>query len=128
MKRRVEEKEGREEKVQPYARESFLRGKILPSNCLYIAMAEEAYNLKEHVEESNDNLVFFFPLGNDELRAVCVTRGELQQYTKVFYRCMRECLGATVDALRAVALQDEAYYQLLVAEFPIYITEENFQV
>lgn len=102
-------------------REQFLRGKILPSNCLYIAMAEEAYNIKDHVEESRDNLVVFFPLPNDQLRAVCVTRGELQQYALVFYQCLRNSLAP--DSV----IQDAPYYQLQITEFPIYVSEENFE-
>jgi len=84
-----------------------------------MAMVDDNYDIKQHLEESDENYVFLFPAANDTLRATCVTRSELQLYAKVFYQCLDDTIASAVTT--------QPFYQMLVAEFPIYVTAETFQ-
>ncbi len=117
MKRsRSREPEPREQRGY---REYMLRGKILPNKCVYIALNEHDYDIKEHIAESPSNWVFFFPISSEILKAACVTRDQVIDYAKIFYKCTSESLASVV--------REKPFYQLQINEYPIYVSEENFE-
>jgi hypothetical protein len=97
-----------------------LEGKIIPNTCINIAMNEESQAINEHVSESRDNLVFFFPLANNYLNAACVHRDEITEYSKVFFECERNSMSSV--------LTNEPYYQLHITQYPIYVTRSNYEM
>jgi hypothetical protein len=99
----------------------FLPGQI-PNTCLDIINNEMEQDLNEFVkEDKEDNIVFLFPLKNEEkMAAACYHKSYLSQ-SKIFYVCSKEdSMNPKKSVILAISI-----FQVQVREFPIYIDQEN---
>jgi hypothetical protein len=101
----------------------FLPGQI-PSTCLDIINNEMEQDLNEFIKEDpEDNIVFLFPLKNQEkMAAACYHKSYLSQ-SKIFYTCKKE---DSMNPKKSVRLA-LSIFQIHVREFPIYIDQNNME-
>ena len=97
-----------------------LTKELLPTKCLNLLMADDEYDLQEHLLDDSGNLVFLFEMGENKMLGTCTTRQELSDYTKIFYPCARENWASSVDNTMPL-------YQLQIRTFPIYVLHHDFQ-
>ena len=104
--------------------ETFLVGRI-PRTCLDVLTQEIETDLKEFLNEDlKDNIVFLFPIINqEELVAACYNRQYLL-HSKIFYNCLKE---NSMDPESSVRLS-YSIFQIQVREYTIYISQENMEM